>query len=209
MFFACFSRVRHLSLCASATRASTDFKSLFIAWLHPSHPIDWIRSKAWVENRFGSREKCTAPRAQNRPARTAEISVSLAADPRADTKRSHNNQPFSAINWYLERNVMWRRLHLATMKARERRRTVGIRMKKYQNEPSASARKTSFPLRTFTGIALVALPNTIVERPEKYRFLRHRLGGEIGTVPERRISWSGGEKRTKPNRNHNYRRYNT
>ena len=118
----------------------------------------------------------------------------MAADPRADTKRSHNNQPFSAINWYLERNVMRRRLHLATMKARERRRTVGIRMKKYQNEPSASARKTSFPLRTFTGIALVALPNTIVERPEKYRFLRHRLGGEIGTVPERRISWSGGKK---------------
>ena len=73
--------------------------------------------------------------AQNRPARTAEISVSTAADPRADTKRSHNNQPFSAINWYLERNVLRRRLYLATTMARERRRTVGIRMKKYQNEP--------------------------------------------------------------------------
>ena len=121
----------------------------------------------------------------------------MAADPRADTKRSHNNQPFSAINWYLERNVMRRRLHLATMKARERRRTVGIRMKKYQNEPSASARKTSFPLRTFTGIALVPLPNTIVQRPEKHRFLRPSLGGEIGTVPERRISWSGGKKTDK------------
>jgi hypothetical protein len=49
-------------------------------------------------------------------------------------------------------------------------------------------------LRIFTGIALVPLRNTIIERPEKYRFLRRRLGGEIGTVPERRISWSGGEK---------------
>ena len=77
--------------------------------------------------------------AQNRPARTAEISVSTAADPRADTKRSHNNQPFSAINWYLERNVMRRRLYLATTMAQERRRMVGVRMKNHKNAPSESA----------------------------------------------------------------------
>ena len=153
-----------------------------------------MRRKTWVENRFCSREKCTDPQAQNRPARTAEISVSLAADRRAHAKRSHNNQPFRTINWHLERNIMRRRLYRATRKARERRRTVGIRMKNYQNEPSASARKTSFPLRIALVAALAPLRNTVIERPEKCRFLRPRLGGEIGTVPERRISWSGGKK---------------
>jgi hypothetical protein len=87
-----------------------------------------------------------------------------------------------------------RRLRLAMRKAQERRRNGRHPKEKYQNEPSVSARYTSFPLRIFTGVALVPLRNTIIERPEKYRFLRRRLGGEIGTVPERRISWSGGKK---------------
>ena len=149
MFFACFlkgfERESSPSLC-------DDHTSLLLTKHGCDHSLDVeerSRSKSCIQIPIGWCAMEGEKQAQNRPARTAEISVSTAADPLADTKRSHNNQPFSATNWYLERNVLRRRLYLATTMARERRRTVGIRMKKCQNEPSASARNTSFPLRIF------------------------------------------------------------